>query len=117
MRGSTSAVAVERVTKRYRDLAAVDNVSLVVAPDEIYALLGLNGAGKSTLIRLLLGMVRPSGGSVAVLGTRVTSGERSVWSRVGCLVETPSAYPELTVRQNSGAAAAQAARPRMRWTG
>jgi ABC-2 type transport system ATP-binding protein len=100
MRASTSALAVERVTKRYRDLAAVDDVSLAVSPGEIYALLGLNGAGKTTLIRMLLGMVRPSGGSVVVLGTRVTSGERSVWSRVGYLVETPSAYPELTVRQN-----------------
>ncbi len=93
-------VAARRLTKRYGTLAAVDDVSLEVARGEIYALLGLNGAGKTTTIRMLLGMIRPSGGSVSVLGTRVSARERSVWSRVGYLVETPSAYPELTVRQN-----------------
>ncbi len=95
-----AVVAAHGVTKRYGRLAAVDDVSLAVAGGQVYALLGLNGAGKTTMIRMLLGMVRPTSGSVRVLGTDVTARERAVWSRVGYLVETPSAYPELTVRQN-----------------
>lgn len=96
----TAVVAVSELTKRYGDLLAVDKVSLRVGRGEIYALLGLNGAGKSTTIRMLLGMVGPTGGAVSLFGTAVDSGARAVWSRVGYLVETPAAYPELTVRQN-----------------
>jgi ABC-2 type transport system ATP-binding protein len=62
--------------------------------------LGLNGAGKTTLIRMLLGMIAPSGGRVNVLGAAVSFGERSAWARIGYLVEAPAAYPELTVREN-----------------
>src|SRR6185295_10367082 len=51
-------------------------------------------------IRMLLGMVRPTGGSVIVLGTEVRPGAHTMWSRVGYLVETPAAYPELTVTEN-----------------
>jgi len=94
------AIAVERVSKSYRDVLAVDRVSLTVAPGEIYALLGLNGAGKTTLIRMLLGLIRPTGGTVRVFGTPVTSRSHGIWSDVGYLVETPAAYPELTVREN-----------------
>ncbi len=96
----SAVVSVSELTKRYGDLLAVDKVSLRVGRGEIYALLGLNGAGKSTTIRMLLGMVGPTGGAVSLFGTAVGPGARAVWSRVGYLVETPAAYPELTVRQN-----------------
>ena len=86
------------MTKRYGTLAAVDGVTLEVGAGEVYALLGLNGAGKTTLIRMLLGMVRPTAGSLGLAGRPVT--DRSVWAEVGYLVETPSAYPDLTVREN-----------------
>ncbi|MEV0272401.1 ABC transporter ATP-binding protein [Hamadaea sp. NPDC050747] len=93
-------IAVEDVSKSYRDVLAVDRVTLTVTSGEIYALLGLNGAGKTTLIRMLLGMIRPSGGHVRVLGTRVSARSHEIWGDVGYLVETPAAYPELTVREN-----------------
>ncbi|WP_211593173.1 ATP-binding cassette domain-containing protein [Microbispora sp. H10836] len=70
-------VHVSALSKRYGDLAAVDEVTLNIERGEIYALLGLNGAGKTTLIRMLLGMIRPTGGSVTVLGAAVSAGERS----------------------------------------
>ena len=95
---STPVITVRDVSKRYGQVAAVDDVTLDVQPGEVYALLGLNGAGKTTLIRMLLGMVRPTTGRLEVTGQRV--GDRSVWSQVGYLVESPSAYPELTVREN-----------------
>jgi ABC-2 type transport system ATP-binding protein len=93
------------LTKRYGAVTAVDELSLCIDAGEIYALLGLNGAGKTTTIRMVLGMVRPSGGSVAVLGSVVRPGAHDAWSRVGYLVETPAAYPELTVRENLTVAA------------
>lgn len=95
---STPVITVRDVSKRYGQVVAVDDVTLDVQPGEVYALLGLNGAGKTTLIRMLLGMVRPTTGRLEVTGQRV--GDRSVWSQVGYLVESPSAYPELTVREN-----------------
>jgi len=93
------AIETAGVRKRFGDVVAVDGVSLTVRRGEIYALLGLNGAGKTTLIRMLLGMIRPGSGSVRVLGATVGA-DRAVWSRVGYLVESPAAYPELTVREN-----------------
>ncbi|NUT45905.1 MAG: ABC transporter ATP-binding protein [Saccharothrix sp.] len=91
---------VAGLVKRYGDVAAVDGVSLSIGRGEVYALLGLNGAGKTTTIRTLLGMVRPTEGSVRVLGSVVGRGRRAVWARVGYLVEEPAAYPELTVVEN-----------------
>ncbi|MGI5499306.1 ABC transporter ATP-binding protein [Lentzea sp. CA-135723] len=102
---SSAVIEANGLTKRYGAVTAVDDVSLHVASGEIYALLGLNGAGKTTTIRMLLGMVRPSAGSVAVLGGVVRPGAHAVWSRVGYLVETPAAYPELTVEENLTVAA------------
>jgi ABC-2 type transport system ATP-binding protein len=88
------------VSKFYADVLAVDGVSLRVDAGEIYALLGLNGAGKTTLIRVLLGMVRPTRGRVTLFGATIDRRTQRVWSDVGYLVETPAAYPELTVREN-----------------
>ncbi len=91
-------VTVRGLTKCYRDVLAVDEVTLDVRAGEVYALLGLNGAGKTTLIRALLGMVRADAGEVRIDGRPLS--DRSVWSQVGYLVESPTAYPELTVREN-----------------
>jgi ABC-2 type transport system ATP-binding protein len=94
------AIETNQLTKRYHDLLAVDSVNLRVKQGEIYGFLGLNGAGKTTTIRALLGMIRPSEGNVKVLGQAVGPNGRGPWARVGHMVENPSAYPELTVREN-----------------
>ena len=95
------AIATEGLTKRYRgDVLAVDGVNLRVARGEIYAFLGLNGAGKSTTIRMLLGMIKPSAGHADLFGVRVEPGATELWRRVGHLVETATAYPELTLVEN-----------------
>jgi ABC-2 type transport system ATP-binding protein len=93
-------IETENLGKRYGDVTAVEGLSLRVAEGEIYAFLGLNGAGKTTTIRMLLGMIKPSSGSATVLGQRVRLGSRDPWAGVGYLVETPHAYPELTVLEN-----------------
>ncbi|NUT34365.1 MAG: ABC transporter ATP-binding protein [Hamadaea sp.] len=94
------AVTVTDLVKHYGDVRAVDGIGFTVTEGEIYALLGLNGAGKTTTIRMLLSMIKPTSGSVALFGEPVAPEAARLWSRVGYLVETPSAYPELTVRQN-----------------
>ena len=58
------------LTKRYGDLVAVDALTMRVRPGEVYGFLGPNGAGKTTTLRMLLGLVRPTAGSAAVLGAR-----------------------------------------------
>jgi ABC-type multidrug transport system ATPase subunit len=95
-----SAIATHGLTKRYGDLAAVDALDLTVQRGEIYGFLGRNGAGKTTTIRMVLGLIRPSAGEVEVLGRRVRPGTSDVFARVGYLVESASAYPNLTVREN-----------------
>jgi ABC-2 type transport system ATP-binding protein len=95
-------LAIETIglSKFYGPVKAVDSVSLRVGRGEIYGFLGLNGAGKTTTIRALLGMIRPSAGSVRVLGQAVGPNGRGPWRSVGHMVERPSAYPELSVREN-----------------
>ena len=88
------------LAKRYRDVLAVDALDLDVRRGEIYGFLGRNGAGKTTTIRMLLGLIRPTAGDVEVLGRRVRPGTTSSFARVGYLVETATAYPNLTVREN-----------------
>jgi ABC-2 type transport system ATP-binding protein len=86
--------------KNYGSVHAVEHLSLRVAEGEIYAFLGLNGAGKTTTIRMLLGMIKPTTGYAKVLDTRIRPGSAVPWAGVGCLVEIPHAYPELTVLEN-----------------
>ena len=95
-----NAIETNQLTKRFGDVLAVDAIDLRVGTGEIYGFLGLNGAGKTTTIRALLGMIRPSEGNVKVLGQALGENGRGPWAQVGHLVESPSAYPELSVREN-----------------
>jgi ABC-2 type transport system ATP-binding protein len=94
------AIETDGLTKIFGDVRAVEDIHLRVGAGEIYGFLGLNGAGKTTTIRALLGMIRPSKGRVKVLGQAVGPNGRGPWAQVGHLVESPSAYPELSVREN-----------------
>jgi len=95
-----SVITTRALTKRYRDVLAVDSLELDVRCGEIYGFLGRNGAGKTTTIRMLLGLIRPTSGEVRVLGQAVRDGDQRWLARVGFLVESASAYPNLTVREN-----------------
>jgi len=93
-------IKTDKLSKSYKEVNAVDSVSLNVRKGEIYGFLGLNGAGKTTTIRMLLGMIRPTSGTSYLLGKKVDAGNQQLWKSIGYLVETPYSYPELTVRDN-----------------
>jgi ABC-2 type transport system ATP-binding protein len=95
-----NAIEIQGLSKNFGTVKAVDKINVTVRRGEVYAFLGLNGAGKTTTIRALLGMIRPSEGKVIVLDQALGQGGSGPWARVGHLVESPSAYPELTVREN-----------------
>ncbi|NED96175.1 ATP-binding cassette domain-containing protein [Phytoactinopolyspora alkaliphila] len=95
---TTTIVTTDRLTKRYGDHVAVDDVSLTVRPGEVYGFLGPNGAGKTTTLRMLLGLIRPSGGTATVLGH--PPGAPAAVAEVGALIEGPGFYPYLSGRDN-----------------
>ena len=96
---SGPVVAVERLTRRFGAFVAVDEVTFEVARGEVFGFLGPNGAGKTTTIRMLLGLIRPTRGTVSLFGERVAPG-RAVLDRVGALVERPAFYPYLSATDN-----------------
>jgi len=95
---SENVVQTHELTKRYGDRRAVDGVSMTVRRGEVYGFLGPNGAGKTTTLRMMLGLVRPTAGSVIVLGQ--PAGTAEVTARVGALVEGPGFFPYLSGRDN-----------------
>lgn len=95
-----TVIRTEKLTKNFKDVRAVSEISLNVNRGEIYGFLGLNGAGKTTTIRMLLGMIAPDQGKAFINGKRVHSGNTSIWKETGYLVEIPYAYQNLTVREN-----------------
>jgi ABC-2 type transport system ATP-binding protein len=102
---SRVVVAAHALTRRFGNEQALTGVDLELRVGEVVALVGLNGAGKSTLMRLLLGMLLPDTGTVAVLGRPVGEADAAVWSHVGHLIETPPRYGELTVLESVYSAA------------
>jgi ABC-2 type transport system ATP-binding protein len=94
---TTNPVVTHGLTKRYGHLAAVDGVDLTVRSGEVYGFLGPNGAGKTTTLRLVLGLIRPTAGSVHVLGRAPGPGRLR---GVGALIEGPAFYPYLSGRDN-----------------
>lgn len=87
--------------KRYGSETCVDHLALKVPQGAVYGFLGPNGAGKTTTLKMLLGLVHPSAGSVRLLGHELTPRTRlAVLREVGSLIESPSYYGHLTAREN-----------------
>jgi ABC-2 type transport system ATP-binding protein/ribosome-dependent ATPase len=108
----TVLAQARRLTIRFGALAAVDSVDLAVEGGEVVGLLGANGAGKTTLIRLLLGLLRPSGGEALLFGALPSMDTRR---RVGYVPQTLGLYDDMTVEENwtFTSAAFGSARPAM----
>jgi ABC-2 type transport system ATP-binding protein len=96
----THTVEVENLTKRFGDFTAVDSVSFTVERGEIFGFLGPNGAGKSTTIKMLCGLVVPTGGSGHVAGFDITSEQDRIKTVIGYMSQKFSLYEDLTVQEN-----------------
>jgi ABC-2 type transport system ATP-binding protein len=93
-------IRTENLTKQFREVKAVKDLSISIKKGEIYGFLGLNGAGKTTTIRMLLGMIWPTAGNAYIKGRKIIPGRDKIWADTGHVVEVPYSYPELTVREN-----------------
>ncbi|WP_456475288.1 ABC transporter ATP-binding protein [Candidatus Pyrohabitans sp.] len=92
-------IEFERVTKRFRDVTALHELTLSIAEGEIFGLVGPNGAGKTTAIRILCGALRPSSGRVTVKGMDVGKHGIEVKRLIGYLPEEPNLYERMSPRQ------------------
>ena len=97
---SQPSVRVENLVKKFDDFVAVDHVTFNVEKGEIFGFLGSNGAGKSTTIRMLCGLLRPSGGKAWVGGFDVFSQSEEIKKNIGYMSQRFSLYDELTVEEN-----------------
>ncbi|QDS86243.1 putative ABC transporter ATP-binding protein YbhF [Rosistilla ulvae] len=95
-----NVLSVRNLSRSFGDLVAVQDVSFDVRKGEIFGLLGPNGSGKSTIIRMLLGILPPSGGDATVLGHDVRTESEEIKHRVGYMSQSFSLYGDLTAREN-----------------
>ena len=93
-------IIVHRLTRRFGDFTAVDDLSFDVGRGEVFGFLGANGAGKTTAIRMLCGLLRPSSGGAEVAGFDVARRPEQVKRRIGYMSQRFSLYPDLTVQEN-----------------
>ncbi|MGE8204935.1 ATP-binding cassette domain-containing protein [Heyndrickxia sp. NPDC080065] len=93
-------VKTNNLTKRFKGKKVVNGVNLEIKKGEIYGFLGPNGAGKTTTIRMLLGLMKPTYGSIRIFNKELKKEKISVLRKVGSLVESPSYYGHLTAREN-----------------
>ncbi|MFL5736220.1 MAG: ABC transporter ATP-binding protein [Actinomycetota bacterium] len=101
----TNVIEVEGLRKEYRSLrgrrtVAIDRLDLAVPEGGVFGFLGPNGAGKTTLIRCLLGLVRPSAGSLRLLDSELPQGLPGAIRRTGSVVESPAMFPRFSGRRN-----------------
>lgn len=99
MNGST-IVQTQNLSKTYEAVTRVNKVNLHVQEGEIYGFLGPNGAGKTTTLKMLLGLIKPSEGTIHIFGENLSQHRRSILQRTGSLIESPSYYGHLTGLEN-----------------
>ena len=94
------AISISGLIKSYGKVKALEGLDLTIEPGQIYGLLGPNGAGKSTLIKTLVGAVKPTAGSVRVLGHAMPQKARLARASLGYMPQAPALYGDLSVRAN-----------------
>jgi ABC-2 type transport system ATP-binding protein len=95
----TTVIQTNQLSKTFGDVAALKPLDLSVAKHAIFGFLGPNGAGKTTLMKLLLGLIRPTGGSATIFGKDIVADSIEIRSRVGYLPQDPRFYEFMTARQ------------------
>lgn len=97
---SNNAIEVSKLTKRFGDFIAVNEISFAVTPGEIFGFLGANGAGKTTAMRMLCGLSLPTSGHARVAGYDVYKQNELIKKNIGYMSQKFSLYEDLTVREN-----------------
>ena len=95
-----SAIQIDHLTKRYKDVTAVNDLSLKIAEGELFSLLGVNGAGKTTTIKMLSCLTSPTNGDATVLGESITKNPAAVKACIGVSPQETAVAAGLTVREN-----------------
>lgn len=98
--GDTPVLRVSGLTRRFGNIVAVNNLSFEVRAGEVLAFLGPNGSGKSTTVSMILGLIRPTAGSVELYGHDVQKHPEVVSKSAGAIIENPAFYPYLSGRDN-----------------
>lgn len=93
-------VEIRGLSKHYKGVKAVDGVDIALNQGDIYGFLGQNGAGKTTTIRMMMGLIRPTAGTVKLFGEEMGKGSNAVLRKVGSVIEYPGFYPNLTAIEN-----------------
>lgn len=93
-------IVIENLTKRFADLTAVDGLSLSVAKGELFGLVGSDGAGKTTTMRMLTGIMDPTGGEARVMGKHTVREAEELKGEIGYMSQRFGLYPDLTVLEN-----------------
>ena len=94
------AINTINLTKKYKDLTAVDNLNLQIEQGELFSLLGVNGAGKTTTIKMLSCLTKPTSGDAFVGGYSIVGGETKVKSIIGVSPQETAVAPNLSVKEN-----------------
>ena len=94
------AIKMLKLTKRYKDLTAVDELNLEIRQGELFSLLGVNGAGKTTTIKMLTCLTKPSGGDATVSGYSITKEPEQVKRLIGVSPQETAVAPNLSVKEN-----------------
>jgi ABC-2 type transport system ATP-binding protein len=100
MIASEPAIVVERLTRRFADLTAVDAISFTVSQGELFGIVGPDGAGKTTTLRMLAGVLRPSAGDAKIFGTSVAKDPEGVKPSLAYMSQRFGLYADLTVAEN-----------------
>lgn len=93
-------IEITNLTKKFKELTAVDNLSLNVYKGDVFGFLGPNGAGKSTTIRMLLTLIRPTKGKIKIFGKDLLQNRNEILRKVGAIVEKPDFYNYLSAYKN-----------------
>lgn len=93
-------IKVTNLSKHFKDIAAVDNLSFTVNEGDIYGFLGQNGAGKSTTIRMLLTLIAPSQGEIEMFGMNLFTHRKEILKQTGAVIEKPDVYKYLSAYEN-----------------
>jgi len=93
-------INVNHLTKSFKGITAVDNLSFTVNEGDVYGFLGQNGAGKSTTIRMLLTLIKPTSGQIKIFGKNLFSQRNEILRQAGAVIEKPDLYKYLSAYQN-----------------